>query len=79
MYYFRIRPNIFVALHTELFTPMVHSNMTSLLEQVYQGRLGKEKTRMEEYGGKKMNVSVLPSKSTTRLSLVCSSLTMLPL
>lgn len=49
------------SLHTELFTPMVHSNMTSLLEQVYQGRLGKEKTKMEEYGGKKMDVSVLPS------------------
>jgi len=40
---------------------MVHSNMTQLLEQVYQGRVAKEQTRMEEYGGKKMAVSVLPS------------------
>ncbi|KEP52413.1 tranport-associated late exocytosis protein [Rhizoctonia solani 123E] len=49
------------SLHTELFTPMVHSNMTHLLEQVYQGRMAKEQTRMEEYGGKKVAVSVLPS------------------
>ncbi|ELU41982.1 DUF221 domain-containing protein [Rhizoctonia solani AG-1 IA] len=49
------------SLHMELFTPMVHSNMTRLLEQVYQGRMAKEQTRMEEYGGKKMAVSVLPS------------------
>ncbi|KAG8742312.1 hypothetical protein FRC10_001670 [Ceratobasidium sp. 414] len=49
------------SLHTELFTPMVHSNMTHLLEQVYQGRVAKEQTRMEEYGGKNMAVSVLPS------------------
>ncbi|KAG8712230.1 hypothetical protein FRC08_014855 [Ceratobasidium sp. 394] len=49
------------SLHTELFTPMVHSNMTQLLEQVYQGRVAKEQTRMEEYGGKQMAVSVLPS------------------
>ncbi|KAF8756367.1 hypothetical protein RHS01_04471 [Rhizoctonia solani] len=46
------------SLHMELFTPMVHSNMTRLLEQVYQGRMAKEQTRMEEYGGKKMAVSV---------------------
>ncbi|QRW25307.1 hypothetical protein RhiXN_07256 [Rhizoctonia solani] len=52
---------ILVTLHMELFTPMVHSNMTRLLEQVYQGRMAKEQTRMEEYGGKKMAVSVLPS------------------
>ncbi|QRV84128.1 hypothetical protein RhiJN_12144 [Ceratobasidium sp. AG-Ba] len=49
------------SLHTELFTPMVHSNMTHLLAEVYQGRLAKEQTRMEEYGGKQMAVSVLPS------------------
>ncbi|CAE6492579.1 unnamed protein product [Rhizoctonia solani] len=49
------------SLHTELFTPMVHSNMTRLLEQVYQGRMAKDQTRMEEYGGKKVDVAVLPS------------------
>ncbi|KAJ1306005.1 hypothetical protein OPQ81_010720 [Rhizoctonia solani] len=49
------------SLHTELFTPMVHSNMTHLLEQVYQGRMAKDQTRMEEYGGKEVSVSVLPS------------------
>jgi len=48
------------ALHAELFTPMLHANMTPLLAQVYSGRLGSEQTKLGEYGGQHMAASVLP-------------------
>ncbi|KAG8852941.1 hypothetical protein FRB96_008460 [Tulasnella sp. 330] len=48
------------ALHSNLFTPMLHAKMMPLLSQVYQGRLGHEKTEMAEYDGLKMEAQVAP-------------------
>lgn len=48
------------ALHAELFTPMVHANMVSLLPQVYHGRLSEESAGLNEYGNQKVSASVLP-------------------
>lgn len=48
------------ALHAELFTPLLHANMMPLLAQIYRGRLGTEQTKLGEYGGQKMDASVLP-------------------
>ncbi|TFY53935.1 hypothetical protein EVG20_g9911, partial [Dentipellis fragilis] len=48
------------ALHAELFTPMLHASMMPLLSEVYSGKLGRETTKMEEYGGQRMDAQVLP-------------------
>jgi calcium permeable stress-gated cation channel len=48
------------ALHAELFTPLLHANMMPLLAQIYRGRLGSEQTKLGEYGGQRMDASVLP-------------------
>ncbi len=48
------------ALHAELFTPMLHKNMMPLLSEVYQGNIGKEKARLDEYGGQQMEAQVVP-------------------
>jgi len=48
------------ALHAELFTPMLHKNMMPLLSEVYQGKIGKEKARLDEYGGQQMEAQVVP-------------------
>ena len=47
------------ALHSELFTPMVHANMAHLLPQVYSGKIESDKTRLEEYGGQKVEAQVV--------------------
>ncbi|KAL1745047.1 hypothetical protein HDZ31DRAFT_37333 [Schizophyllum fasciatum] len=46
------------ALHTELFTPMLHKNMMPLLGQVYGGKMAQQDVKMDEYGGKKMEAQV---------------------
>lgn len=48
------------ALHTELFTPMLHKNMIPLLSQVYQGRIDTDKARLDEYGGQQMEAQIVP-------------------
>ncbi|KAF9486012.1 DUF221-domain-containing protein [Pholiota conissans] len=48
------------ALHMELFTPMLHKNMMPLLSQVYQGKIGNDHAKLDEYGGQKMEAQVLP-------------------
>lgn len=48
------------AFHTELFTPMLHANMMPLLSQVYSGNLGHDQAKLNEYGGQKMEASVIP-------------------
>jgi hypothetical protein len=48
------------ALNAELFTPMLHAKMMPLLPEVYHGRLESEETKVEEYGGQKMEASVIP-------------------
>lgn len=48
------------ALHTELFTPMLHKNMMPLLSEVYQGRIGSDHAKLDEYGGQSMEAQVLP-------------------
>ena len=48
------------ALHTELFTPMLHKSMMPLLSEVYQGRIGSDHTKLDEYGGQSMEAQVLP-------------------
>lgn len=47
------------ALHTELFTPMLHAKMMPLLGDVYKGKIGSDKTRLDEYGGQKMDAQVI--------------------
>jgi calcium permeable stress-gated cation channel len=47
------------ALHQELFTPMVHASMTDLLPEVYRGKIGNTRTKLDEYGGTKVDASVV--------------------
>ncbi|GBE80758.1 predicted protein [Sparassis crispa] len=47
------------ALHAELFTPMVHANMTNLLSEVYTGKIGNVKTKLDEIGGTRVEASVV--------------------
>ena len=48
------------ALHSDLFTPMLHAKMMPLLSQVYHGRLGREKKGLAEYSGQKMEAAIAP-------------------
>ncbi|KIO29092.1 hypothetical protein M407DRAFT_21836 [Tulasnella calospora MUT 4182] len=48
------------ALHSDLFTPMLHAKMMPLLPQVYHGRLGTETKAMAEYSGQKMETQIAP-------------------
>ncbi|KAF8952519.1 late exocytosis, associated with Golgi transport-domain-containing protein [Flammula alnicola] len=48
------------ALHTELFTPMLHKNMMPLLSQVYQGKIGNDHAKLDEYGGQNMEAQIVP-------------------
>ncbi|KAF9047436.1 hypothetical protein BJ165DRAFT_1102024 [Panaeolus papilionaceus] len=48
------------ALHTDLFTPMLHKKMIPLLSEVYQGKIHQDKTKLDEYGGKQMEAQVVP-------------------
>ncbi|KAL5504690.1 hypothetical protein ACEPAH_7353 [Sanghuangporus vaninii] len=48
------------ALHAELFTPMLHAKMMPLLPEVYHGRIGNESVALDDFGGQKMETSVLP-------------------
>ncbi|KAG8945459.1 hypothetical protein FRC04_000744 [Tulasnella sp. 424] len=48
------------ALHSDLFTPMLHAKMMPLLSQVYHGRLGTETKAMAEYSGQKMEAQIAP-------------------
>lgn len=43
------------ALHSDLFTPMVHANMTHLLSQVYSGKVSNSQTKLDEMGGQSMD------------------------
>ncbi|KAF8435022.1 hypothetical protein L210DRAFT_937871 [Boletus edulis BED1] len=47
------------ALHAELFTPMLHAKMMPLLADVYKGKIGSDKARLDEYGGQKMDARVI--------------------
>ncbi|KAF9529713.1 hypothetical protein CPB83DRAFT_852038 [Crepidotus variabilis] len=48
------------ALHTELFTPMLHKEMMHLLGQVYNGKISRDKAQLDEYGGQQMEAQVVP-------------------
>ena len=47
------------ALHQELFTPMVHANMTNLLSEVYKGKIDNAQTKLNEYGGTQVDAHVV--------------------
>ncbi|KAF5393209.1 hypothetical protein D9757_000515 [Collybiopsis confluens] len=47
------------SLHADLFTPMLHAKMMPLLSQVYRGKIGKDKAKLDEYGGQKMEAQVV--------------------
>ncbi|KAF4563229.1 hypothetical protein EYR40_007061 [Pleurotus pulmonarius] len=47
------------ALHTDLFTPMLHAKMMPLLGEVYNGKIGKDEAALGEYGGQKMETQVV--------------------
>lgn len=38
---------------------MVHANMTALLPQVYSGRISSTQTKLDEFGGSKMDAKVV--------------------
>jgi calcium permeable stress-gated cation channel len=48
------------ALHADLFTPMLHSSLMPLLSEVYSGRIDRQQTKLNEYGGQKMEAQVIP-------------------
>ncbi|KAF7351143.1 DUF221-domain-containing protein [Mycena sanguinolenta] len=47
------------ALHSSLYTPMLHANMMGLLGQVYQGKISRDQAKLQEYGGQKMEAQVV--------------------
>jgi calcium permeable stress-gated cation channel len=47
------------ALHSELFTPMLHANMMPLLPQVFAGKISTAQAKMNEMGGQKLEASVV--------------------
>ncbi|PCH35801.1 DUF221-domain-containing protein [Wolfiporia cocos MD-104 SS10] len=47
------------ALNAELFTPMVHANMTHLLSEVFTGKIGSMKTKLDDLGGNKVDAAVV--------------------
>jgi len=47
------------SLHADLFTPMLHANMASLLSQVYSGKIAHDEAKLDEYGGQKMQTQVV--------------------
>jgi len=47
------------ALHAELFTPMLHARMMPLLADVYKGKIGSDKAKLDEYGGRKLDAQVV--------------------
>lgn len=47
------------ALHAELFTPMLHAKMMPLLSQVYSGKISRDQTKLNEYGGQKVEAQVV--------------------
>ena len=47
------------ALHAELFTPMLHAKMMSLLPEVYKGRIQQDSAKLDEYGGQKAEAQVV--------------------
>ncbi|KAK7676754.1 hypothetical protein QCA50_020277 [Cerrena zonata] len=47
------------SMHAELFTPMVHANMSALLPQVYSGKIASTQTKLDEFGGSKMDTKVV--------------------
>ncbi|KAH9855932.1 DUF221-domain-containing protein [Lenzites betulinus] len=47
------------SLHNELFTPMVHANMTHLLPQVYHGKIQNVQTKLDEMGGQSTDAHVV--------------------
>jgi len=47
------------SLHAELFTPMLHSHMATLLSQVYSGKIARDEAKLDEYGGQKMQTQVV--------------------
>ncbi|TCD66737.1 hypothetical protein EIP91_000978 [Steccherinum ochraceum] len=47
------------SLTMDLFTPMLHANQMELLPQVFQGKIGNTKTKMDEYGGTKMDARIV--------------------
>jgi len=48
------------ALYTDLFTPMLHAKMMPFLAHVYQGKIGKDEAKLDEYGGQKMEAQIIP-------------------
>lgn len=47
------------ALHADLFTPMLHARMMPLLGDVYKGKIGSNKAKLDEYGGQKLDAQVI--------------------
>lgn len=61
------------ALHTELFTPMLHKNMMPLLSEVYHGKINNDHAKLDEYGGQNMEAQVVPGGlKIAAIDQVCS-------
>jgi hypothetical protein len=62
------------ALHTELFTPMLHKNMMPLLSEVYHGKINNDLAKLDEYGGQRMEAQVVPGGiKIAAIDQVCSN------
>lgn len=63
------------ALHSELYTPLLHANMAALLPEVYRGRLAKQDAKLTEYGGAKLATQVTPEGvRIAAIEQVCNTL-----
>ncbi|KAG1860839.1 hypothetical protein F4604DRAFT_1790278 [Suillus subluteus] len=47
------------ALHADLFTPMLHARMMPFLGDIYKGKIGSDKAKLDEYGGQKLDAQVI--------------------
>jgi hypothetical protein len=54
---------------------MLHAKMMPLLSQVYQGKIGRDEAKLNEYGGQKLEAQVVPGgikiASVSQVCLFC--------
>lgn len=59
------------SLHSELFTPMVHKNMTHLLAQVYSGKISNVQTKIGDIPGQKVDAVMAAGIKFAGIEEVC--------
>jgi len=59
---------------------MLHANMMPLLSQVYNGKIASSKTKLDEYGGQKMDAHIVEGIKIAAIGAVsacCASIRLL--